>query len=254
MTIWAIADLHASRPDPDTGRPSKPMDVFGPRWVGHMDKLEAVWQNLINPNDTVVIAGDIDWALHLTDALFTLERLHAWNGTKILVRGNHDYWWSSKTTSRVRRILPPSIRLLHNDSMVAEGVNICGCKGSPVPGGIEWTPDKEKLLQREVHRLRFSLESRVRRIETIAAIHYPPFYPNVDSSPYKDVLEQSQVHCCVYGHLHGEAANSGPKGIIDGIQYALVAGDYVNFEPVPIWHGAFVASQPNLSDTWGTAR
>lgn len=238
MTVWAIADLHASRHDPATGRPTKPMDDFGAIWVNHMDRLEENWRAHIGQQDTVVIAGDVDWALHLKDALFTLERLDGWNGTKILIRGNHDYWWSSKSTNQVRRILPPSIRLIHNDSIVVEDVNICGTKGSPVRGAIDWTADNEKLLQRELHRLRLSLDSRVPELSTITAIHYPPFYESSGSSPYKNLLEEYQVACCVYGHLHGEAACSGPHGCIEGIEYVPVAGDYVNFRPVSVWDGA----------------
>ncbi len=213
------------------------MDAFGPAWVDHMDRLESAWQTRISSRDTVLIAGDIDWALHLRDADFTLERLDGWKGRKILIRGNHDYWWSSKSTNQVRRILPPSIRLLHNDSIMADDVNICGTKGSPIPGAIDWSPENEKLLLRELHRLRLSLDSRAPELETIAAVHYPPMYVNSGSSPYKNLLEEYRVACCVYGHLHGEAACSGPQGLIDGVVYFLVAGDYVNFEPIPVWDG-----------------
>ena len=164
---------------------SKPMDSFGPAWVGHMDKLEAAWQHLVGPQDTVVLAGDIDWSLYLQDAMFTLNRLHQWNGSKILVRGNHDYWWSSKSTNQVRRILPPSIRLIHNDSIAVEDVNICGCKGSPVPGGMEWTADNEKLLRRELHRLRLSLDSRTPRSDNRGASITPHSFPTPDRAHTK---------------------------------------------------------------------
>jgi uncharacterized protein len=241
VTVWAIADVHASLPDPSTGRPSKPMDLFGPAWTDHVDRLEAAWERLVAPHDTVVIAGDVDWALRLEDALFTLKRLDSWNGSKLLIRGNHDYWWSSKTTNRVRRALPPSVRVIHNDSIVVEGINVCGSKGSPVPGGMEWTPENEKLLARELHRLRLSLDSRPADLPTIVALHYPPFHPSIGSSPYRDMLEEYDVACSVYGHLHGDAAASGPNGIYDGVYYRLVAGDYVKFCPVPIWDGGRIA-------------
>lgn len=237
MTIWAIADLHASRPDEASGRPLKPMDPFGERWKDHMERLEAAWEELVAPSDTVVIPGDIDWAMHLDDALYTLRRLHCWKGQKLLVRGNHDYWWSSKATNRVRRTLPASLQLLHNDAALVEEVNICGCKGSPVPGGMEWTAEDEKLLQRELHRLQASLEARRPDRPTIVALHYPPFYPSLPPGPYRAALEGYEVSICVYGHLHGEAAASGPHGRYDGVEYRLVAGDYVDFRPVPIWDG-----------------
>jgi predicted phosphohydrolase len=243
MTIWAIADLHASAPDPNTGRPAKPMDLFGPNWTDHMDRLESAWEDAVASRDTVVIAGDIDWALHLEGALFTLERLDRWKGSKLLIRGNHDYWWSSKTTNKVRRTLPESIRLIHNDSVVAEGVNVCGTKGSPVPGGIDWTPENEKLLARELHRLQLSLDSRVASLPTIVALHFPPFYPGFGTSPYRDTLHESGIQCCVYGHLHGDAAVSGPTGWYDGVDYRLVAGDYVDFCPIPVWDGGVIAAK-----------
>src|SRR5947209_3129613 len=103
MTIWGIADIHASRIDPETGLPSKPMDVFGPEWRDHFVRLEQAWDQMVEPGDSTIVAGDIDWALHLDEATDTLNRIASWKGHKILIRGNHDYWWSSKTTNRVRK-------------------------------------------------------------------------------------------------------------------------------------------------------
>ncbi len=231
MSIWAIADIHASATEPATGRPIKSMDVFGPQWTNHVERLEDAWQDRVRPDDTVIVAGDIDWALHLADAMETVHRMERWNGRKILIRGNHDYWWSSKTTNRVRAVLPPSISLLHNDALKAEGMNICGAKGSPVPGGADWTDTDEKLLNRETQRFLMSLAARDPALPTIAALHYPPFYPSHPDSPYAEAMETNGVSACVYGHLHGQAAGSGPRGCFRGTAYMLVAGDAVNFEP-----------------------
>lgn len=201
----------------------------------------------VGPDDTVIVAGDVDWALHFEDAIETLERLHRLPGLKVLVRGNHDYWWSSKTTTKVRKRLPDSIRLIHNDSVRLNNINICGTKGSPVPGSIEWTPEHEKLLNRESSRLRMSLESRDPDLRTIVAIHYPPFYPSSGESVFTRLLEEYSVDCCVYGHLHGTAAALGPKGRWHGSEYRLVAADAVDFRPVLIVGiGSTVASP--LSD------
>src|SRR5437588_12181207 len=115
MSIWAIADIHASRRDPATGTPVKPMDLFGPRWAGHVERLEEAWCRLVAAEDTVIVAGDIDWGLHLDEALETLSRLATLPGRKIMLRGNHDYWWSSKATNRVRRSLSEGTVALHND-------------------------------------------------------------------------------------------------------------------------------------------
>lgn len=232
MSIWAIADIHASRRDPTTGLPSKPMDVFGAHWSGHLERLERAWRRLVANGDTVVVAGDIDWGLHLEDALDTIHWLASLPGRKILLRGNHDYWWSSKATNRVRRSLPPGIEALHNDSMQVEGFNICGSKGSPVPGAIDWTPENAKMLNREQLRLTMSLDSRDSDLPTLVAIHYPPFYPSQRTSPYRDLLETYGVTACVYGHLHGNAAGAGPEGCYGGVEYRLVAADAVDFAPV----------------------
>lgn len=230
MTIWAIADIHGSRMDPLTGIPSKPMDVFGEHWTNHLGRLQEVWKVRVACDDTVIVAGDIDWAVQLDDAMETLTLLDGLPGRKILLRGNHDYWWSSKTTSRVRRALPPTLSALHNGAFQVEGFNLCGTKGSPVPGAIDWTSENEKVLNRELHRLELSLEARVPDLPTIVALHYPPFY-GAGESPYRDVLQRAGVSLVIYGHLHGAAGASGPRGIINGIRYRLVAGDAVGFAP-----------------------
>lgn len=231
MSIWAIADIHASATEPATGLPIKSMDIFGPQWTNHVTRLELAWQARVGRDDTVVVAGDIDWALHLDDAMETLWRLDSWSGHKILIRGNHDYWWSSKTTNRVRRVLPPTISLLHNDAIAVEGMNICGAKGSPVPGGADWTEQDAKLINRETQRLLASLRAADPALPTIAALHYPPFYPSHPGGPYADALAEYGVAVCVYGHLHGRAAAVGPKGSFRGTEYVLVAADAVCFEP-----------------------
>lgn len=237
MSIWGIADIHASRTDPQTGRLTKPMDMFGVRWTNHLEVLEQAWNALVQANDTVIIAGDIDWALHLEDAMETLYRIDSWKGRKILVRGNHDYWWSSKTTNRVRTVLPPTLSLLHNDAVQAEGFNLCGAKGSPVPGGIDWTPENAKLLNREEQRLTLSLDARDPTLPTIVALHYPPFYRSHEQSPYREILERHGVLACVYGHLHGDASAGAPVGRYGNVQYYLVAGDAVHFRPVLVATG-----------------
>jgi predicted phosphohydrolase len=231
MSIWAIADIHASATEPATGLPIKSMDIFGPQWTNHVDRLEEAWQLRVGADDTVIVAGDIDWALHLPDAMETLHRIDSWNGHKVLLRGNHDYWWSSKTTNRVRQALPPSIQLLHNNALQAEGMNICGAKGSPVPGGADWTEENARLLNRETQRLHLSLDARDSSLPTIVALHYPPYYPSHPDTPYVRAIQAAGASVCVFGHLHGRAAGSGPNGWYEGTSYLLVAADAVGFEP-----------------------
>jgi predicted phosphohydrolase len=252
MSIWAIADIHASRRDPETGAPQKPMEIFGSHWEDHVSRLEQAWTQSVREEDTVIVAGDIDWALHIEDAMDTLTRLGRWPGTKLLIRGNHDYWWSSKTTNRVRKSLPAGIELIHNNAATADGFNICGAKGSPVPGGIEWTPEDEKLLNRECQRLQLSLDARRPDLPTIVAFHYPPFYPG-SSSVFTELMMGVNVECCVYGHLHGAAAGMGPDGEYGGIVYRLVAADGVDFRPVLIARDGEIV-RPAVSGSDTTAR
>lgn len=234
MSIWAIADIHGSRTDPDTGQPVKPMNVFGERWENHLERIESAWRYSVVAEDTVIVSGDTDWALHYEDAMETLERIDSWPGRKVILRGNHDYWWSSKTTSKVRRQLPPSLVALHNNAVQADGFNICGAKGSPVPGGIDWTEQDAKLLNRERERLLLSLGDRDGSLPTLVALHYPPFYKGHPDTVYREVLEDAGVACCVYGHLHGVAASSGLEGRCGTVEYRLVAADALGFRPALI--------------------
>ncbi len=245
MSIWAIADIHASRLDPASLQVEKPMDIFGPEWERHVERLEEAWSRKVRPDDTVIVAGDIEWALRVEDAMETLHRMAFWPGRKVLLRGNHDYWWSSKTTNKVRRLLPDGIHLLHNDAFIAEGFNICGAKGSPVPGGIDWSDENAKLLNREVQRLEISLQARDTSLPTIVALHYPPFYPSHGTSPYRERIEGIGAAACVYGHLHGNAGRWGPTGRFHEVEYYLVAGDAVHFSPVLVASEGVIVPGPN---------
>jgi predicted phosphohydrolase len=243
VTIWALADLHASPIDPSTGEAEKPMDIFGEHWAGHMDRVETAWRACVAPDDTVILAGDIDWSLYLEDAMQTLQRIDGWPGTKLMLRGNHDYWWSSKATSRVRRALPPSIHALHNNAFQVEGFNVCGAKGSPVPGASDWSEHDAKLLNRESERLSLSLKERDSSLPTIVALHYPPFFPWHPETVFREQLEVNDVSACVYGHLHAASAEIAVSGCHGNVEYFLVACDAVGFTPVPVAKDGVVLSQ-----------
>lgn len=232
MAIWGIADLHASRVDPGTGLPVKPMDVFGSHWRDHMDQVERNWRRSVVPGDTVIIAGDLDWGMHIEETQDTLRRIDGWPGRKVLVRGNHDYWWPSRSTNRVRRSLPSSISLIHNDALVVEGYAITGAKGAPVPGSSDWSEENAKLLNREAGRLQTSLQAAPTGLPIIVALHYPPFYPGGTETPFRALIDRHDVRMCIYGHLHGASGNTGPAGIIGRAEYRCVAADHVGFEPV----------------------
>ena len=250
VTIWALADIHASPLD-DSGRPEKPMHIFGPQWENHIDRIESAWQGLVGEEDTVIVAGDLDWSLKLPGAIPTLKRLATWKGDKILVRGNHDYWWSSGATGKVRAVLPDGIRLLHNNAFQVEDFNIVGCKGSPVPGGPEWTDIDAKLLNRETERLKLSLAARDVSLPSIVALHYPPLSSNGGPTPYTQFFAESGVKLCVYGHLHAEASRAAVEGGHGGVEYRLVAADHVGFRPVPIGRAGVILAGDEITTDAG---
>lgn len=223
MRIYAIADLHLSLVS------EKPMDVFGEAWRDHADKIDRNWREVVRENDLVLIPGDISWAMQLSAALPDLAFIGHLPGKKILLRGNHDYWWSA--IGRVRASLPAGMRALQNDSFVEDGVGICGSRGWLCPGSSGLAADDEKIYQRELDRLTLSLRS-LPEVETkIAMLHYPPFADRDRASGFTERLEQAGVSIAVYGHLHGEANRYAFEGEKNGVVYHCVAADKLNFAP-----------------------
>lgn len=229
MAIWAIADLHLSHDR------SKPMDIFGPEWRNHDEKIAGNWRRLVGEEDLVIVAGDISWAMQLADAVADLNWIAALPGRKLLLRGNHDYWWSS--ISKVRQALPPGMAALQNDCFVFEGWAICGTRGWICPGeeGFDSEHD-EKIYRREVGRLQLSLESAEREGQRriIAALHYPPFSRQSAPSGFTELLERFGAAHCVYGHIHDEGRDKLFQGERGGVTYRFVASDGVGFSPVPV--------------------
>ncbi len=226
MAIWAIADLHLSHDQ------SKPMDIFGPEWQNHSDKIAANWNRLVGEEDLVIVAGDISWAMNLSDAAADLNWISALPGQKLLIRGNHDYWWSS--IGKVRKALPPGMTALQNDHFVFEGWAVCGTRGWICPGeeGFDSEHD-EKIYRREVGRLQLSLESAARagQEKIIAALHYPPFNRQSSPSNFTGLLEHFRVRHCVYGHIHDEGRERLFQGERGGVTYRFIASDGVDFSP-----------------------
>jgi predicted phosphohydrolase len=228
MHIYAIADLHLSLTS------EKPMDVFGEAWREHTEKLERNWRETIGQNDLVLIPGDISWAMQLTAALPDLSFIGALPGEKILLKGNHDYWWSA--IGRVRAALPPGIRALQNDSFVAGGVGVCGSRGWLCPGSSNFSASDEKIYQRELDRLALSIRSLpADTAEKIAMMHFPPFSDKDRASGFTELLEQACVRAVVYGHLHGDANRYAFEGEKNGIVYHCVAADKLDFMPKRIF-------------------
>lgn len=227
MPIYAIADLHLSLAS------DKPMDVFGEAWRGHMEKMERNWREVVSENDLVLVPGDISWAMQLSAALPDLSFIGRLPGRKILLKGNHDYWWSA--IGRVRAALPDGMRALQNDSFVEQGVGICGSRGWLCPGSSNFTPDDEKIYLRELDRLSLSLRS-LPQVETkIAMLHFPPFSDKDRASGFTERLEDAGVQVAVYGHLHGEANRYAFEGEKNGVFYYCVAADKLDFTPKRIY-------------------
>ncbi|MBN1434370.1 metallophosphoesterase [Candidatus Fermentibacterales bacterium] len=231
--IWSISDLHLSFAS------DKPMDIFGPHWVNHHSKIEDNWRSLVAPTDTILVPGDISWAMKLEQAAEDLQWLASLPGTKLILKGNHDYWWDS--IGRVRDALPDSVLALQNDAVATEEAIVAGSRGWLLPGtpGFDEETDR-KVYERELLRLGMSLEAaaRLRRSAPtkpiIAMMHYPPI---LESGPtaFSRTLSKACVTACVYGHLHLEG--EWPEGlncVLDGVRYMLTSCDYTDFRPVRV--------------------
>ena len=227
MQIYAIADLHLSLTS------EKPMDVFGEAWRDHAEKLERNWRERVQADDLVLIPGDISWAMQLEAALPDLSFIGNLPGKKILLKGNHDYWWSA--IGRVRSRLPAGMRAIQNDSIVEDGVGICGTRGWLCPGSNNFDADDQKIYLRELDRLTLSLNS-LPQVETkIAMLHFPPFADKDKDSGFTERLEAAGVQIAIYGHLHGDAHRNAFEGERNGVVYHCVAADKLDFAPKLIY-------------------
>ncbi len=223
MKIYAISDLHIST------NTNKPMDVFGGNWVGYLDKIKADWQEKVCDEDLVLIGGDISWAMNIDDAEKDLQTLKDLRGKKILIKGNHDYWWSS--ISKVRDILPDNFYALQNDSIRFDGVVICGTRCWSVPGSPEFTEQDNKIYLRETERLKLSLSSanklKQEGDKLIALVHYPPFNVHREDTLFTKIFEENGVDTVIYGHLHGKSVRADKLVIKNGVKYYLTSCDQV---------------------------
>ncbi len=230
MGVFALGDLHLSG-----GSEEKSMDIFSPAWRNHADIIRQHWLQMVTPRDTVIIPGDITWAQNLAEAREDLAWLGNLPGTKVLVRGNHDYWWSG--INKVRRSLPPGVVALRNDYWPWNSWAICGTRGWVlVPGKDKGVEQDEKLQHREVERLRLSLHSAVQAgySRILLAMHYPPLDIQEKETEFTRIIQEFPVKVCVYGHLHGDGHRRALEGWQGGVHYRLVAADAVGFAPVPI--------------------
>ncbi|MDR0570055.1 MAG: metallophosphoesterase [Clostridiales Family XIII bacterium] len=226
MSIFAIGDTHLSLSG------EKPMDVFGGEWENHAERLKKNWEESIGPDDVVIVAGDVSWALKQEEAIDDLMWLAALPGKKVLVKGNHDLWWAS--VSRLNA-LDPSLFFIQNNFYDAGGVAICGSRGWLCPGDSEFTEHDEKIYKRELLRLEASLGAAEKAgfKEKIVAMHYPPANDRKEVSGFCSLIRDYGAGTVVYGHLHGqESFRKGVQGDFYGARYALVSLDFLGCRPV----------------------
>jgi uncharacterized protein len=225
MRVFSISDLHLSADG------QKPMDMFGPDWVGHREKVAANWRRIVAPDDLVLLCGDLSWAMRLDDALPDLHFIESLPGTKYFIRGNHDYWYSSP--GKVRAVLGPSLHTLRFDAAVVAGVGICGVRGWAAPGSAGFDPEADtRYWLREVARLRLSLDA-LAALDwdvAVAMFHHPPA-ADVDGSEMTRMVAEAGVRHCVYGHIHATTVGLLPSEI-DGVSYRCTSADLVAFTPV----------------------
>ncbi len=229
MSLYAIADLHLSFAK------EKPMDIFGDIWKNHSEKIRERWLEAVRDEDTVLVAGDISWATAMEDAKEDMAFLKGLPGRKIMIQGNHDYWWDS--ASKVRKEFP-CFTFLRNDYAAYGDYAVCGSRGWLCPNDTYYTSQDEKLYKREANRLRMSVEAALRAgyENIILMMHYPPTNDNKESSAFTDLIQEyAEIKKVVYGHLHGENSfDASLKGEFGGREFFLVSADYLHFKPVKI--------------------
>lgn len=228
MALYTIGDLHLSLGS------SKPMDVFGGAWVGYMDKLKD-GMSVIGPEDTTVLAGDLSWALDLDEAAEDFAWINEIPGRKIILKGNHDYWWS--TAAKFYRFCEDqgfsNQFILNNNHFEYSGWAICGTRGWFYEEERSGAHD-EKVFKRELLRLEASLKS-AGDLPKIVFLHYPPRYKGYECPEILSLFEEYQVRQCFYGHLHGGSHSLAMEGVWDGVEYRLVSADKLNFRPFAVF-------------------
>ncbi len=227
MALYAIGDLHLC-----LGAP-KPMDIFGGAWVGYIEKLKAGF-SVVRPEDTTVLLGDLSWTLDLQEAAADFSWINQIPGRKIILKGNHDYWWS--TASKFYRFCEEqgfvNQFILNNNHYEYNGFAICGTRGWFYEEERSGEHD-EKVFHRELMRLETSLKS-AGDLPKLVFLHYPPRYKGYECTEILDLFKKYDVRQCFYGHLHGASHGLAQEGLWDGVMYKLVAADRLNFQPMQI--------------------
>ena len=230
MSIYAIADLHLSFNE------NKPMDIFGDNWVGHEEKIKKDWIEKVTDNDVVILPGDFSWSMHLEETKKDFEYLNSLPGKKLLLKGNHDYWWS--TITKMRKFIEENkfknIDFVYNNSYEFENYIITGTRG--------WSTTEEdkdeKIIKRELARLETSIQDGIQKYgnekEIIVCMHYPPITNakiiRHEEAEFVEVMKKYNVKKCLYGHLHSTSIKDAIEGELEGIEFKLVSADGLDFK------------------------
>ena len=231
MNIYAISDLHLSFTS------DKPMDIFGTGWEGHFEKIKSDWKSKVQPDDIVLISGDISWAMKMSDALIDLNALADLPGKKVFIRGNHDYWWNGIT--RLRDSAPnDSFVFLQTDAVKIGGFVFIGSRGWTCPGSNDYTDQDQKLYLRESERFRLAFLDADKLVQDgdkkVVLMHFPPFTAKQEDTLFSELFEKNGVDKVVFGHIHG-ASYFPLKCYKNGIEYVLASCDKVGFNLVKIY-------------------
>ena len=228
MSLFVIGDTHLSLST------DKPMDIFG-GWKNYMQRLEENWRSVVQPQDTVIIPGDVSWGMSLEQAKEDFLFLHRLPGKKILMKGNHDYWWTTraKMESFLEGNRLDSLSILHNNAVSVEGLSLCGSRGWMFEQGQE---HDKKIINREAGRIRASLQDAQRfgEQEKVLFLHYPPVFMQDSIPEFFEVMNQYGVRRCYYGHIHSQGCRFAFQGEWCGVQLEMVSADYLRFMPKKI--------------------
>lgn len=234
MSIYTIGDLHLSFAKP------KPMNIFGNNWDNHEEKIKQDWISKVKENDTVILPGDFSWATYIEDAYLDFKYLEELPGKKILLKGNHDYWWTTVTS--MKKFLEEnkfnSIDFLYNNSIEVEDKIMIGTRG----WSFQDSENSTKMINRESQRLEISIQDAMKKNqsnkEIIAFLHYPPLVNTLlienNHLEFYKTLKKYNIQRCYYGHLHGKSHADAVIGEVGGINFELVSADYLDFKLLKI--------------------
>lgn len=224
MAVYAIADLHLSGAHPKT------MDIFGSHWENHWQKIQSAWSSTVRADDLVLLPGDISWAMTLEDAMVDIRQIASLPGRIVMMRGNHDYWWSSQ--NKMKHAFPENVFPLQNNCYEYQGKAVCGTRGWLCPE-ISQAKEDIKIYHRETQRLKLSLDAAKQKgLEILCVMtHFPPFSEKREDNPFTELFHAYDVPCVIYGHLHGKNTQNAFTGLHDGIEYHLTSCDHLCFQP-----------------------